>query len=62
MLKFLFYSLLFFYLVRFINRLFLPKVKRKSPFNPFFGNGTARRNRFDQIEDAEYEVVSEKEK
>ncbi|MBO6584492.1 MAG: hypothetical protein JJ953_00145 [Gracilimonas sp.] len=60
MLKFIFFSIVFFLLVRYINRLFLPSNKRQQNFNPFSGGARNRRNRFDEIEEAEYEDLSNK--
>ncbi|WP_421773588.1 hypothetical protein [Gracilimonas sp.] len=60
MLKFIFFSIVFFLLVRYINRLFLPSNKRQQNFNPFSGGSRSRRNRFDEIEEAEYEDLSNK--
>lgn len=61
MLKFLFFTVLFFLLVRFINRLFLPKEKQKSFFKSY--NGTNRKsNKIDSIEEADYEDLTEKDK
>lgn len=63
MLKFLFFTIVFFFLVRYLNRLFLPSDKRKSnsQFKPFNGSSTNRRNSIDDIEEAEYEDLSNKE-
>lgn len=48
--------------VRFINRLFLPSRRKTGQFNPFQGFNTSSRGRknFDQIEDADYEDLTEK--
>lgn len=48
--------------------MFLPSRKKNSQFNPFqgFGNTSSRSNKrkknFDQIEDAEYEDITNNEK
>ncbi len=54
--------------LRYVNRMFLPSRKKNSQFNPFqgFGNTSSGSNRrkknFDQIEDAEYEDITNNEK
>lgn len=58
MLKFIFFTIVFFFLIRYINRLFLPSNKRQQTFNPF-GNNKRSQN-FDEIEEAEYEDLSNK--
>jgi len=62
MLKFLFFTIVFFFLVRYLNRLFLPSNKRNSnsQFNPF-NSSNNRRKSIDEIEEAEYEDLSNKE-
>ena len=63
MLKILFFMAILFIAVRFINRLFLPSRKKTGQFNPFQGFNTSsrdRKNYFDQIEDADYEDLTEK--
>ncbi|WP_020404309.1 hypothetical protein [Gracilimonas tropica] len=63
MLKFIFFSIVFFFLVRYINRLFLPSNKRQQQFDPFRGgsrSGFRRKKHFDEIEEAEYEDLSNK--
>ncbi|SMO79089.1 hypothetical protein [Gracilimonas mengyeensis] len=62
MLKFLFFIVIFFFLVRYINRLFLPSKKRNSQFNPFNYKPGNRGKNFDEIEEAEYEDLSNNEK
>jgi hypothetical protein len=65
MLKFIFFIIVFIFLVRYINRLFLPSGKRQQSFNPFTGNkssGYKRNKNFDEIEEAEYEDLSNKDK
>ncbi|MBD3616834.1 MAG: hypothetical protein HUJ22_09690 [Gracilimonas sp.] len=58
MLKFIFFTIIFFFLVRYINRLFLPSNKRQKNFNPFGGGAQNRRRNIDEIEEAEYEDLS----
>ncbi|HCD52414.1 MAG TPA: hypothetical protein DEQ34_08205 [Balneolaceae bacterium] len=60
MLKFLFFIALFYLLSRYIQRLFLPSKKRNQSFNPFQGQNRSGKRDFDQIEDAEYEDLSDK--
>ncbi len=62
MLKFLFFSIAFFFLIRYINRLFLPSNKRQQNFDPFRGGSRKGKNNFDEIEEAEYEELSNKDK
>lgn len=40
--------------------MFLPSSGKKQQFNPFGGNRKKKRQSFDQIEDAEYEDLSDK--
>ncbi|WP_018128527.1 hypothetical protein [Balneola vulgaris] len=48
--------------------MFLPSKKKNSQFNPFQGfggttsSGTSRKKNIDQIEDADYEDITHKEK
>lgn len=51
---------LFFVLLRYIGRMFLPSTGRKQQFNPFQNNKRKGINKFDQIEEAEYEDLSDK--
>jgi hypothetical protein len=44
--------------VRYINRLFLPSNKRQKNFNPFGSGAQNRRRNIDEIEEAEYEDLS----
>jgi hypothetical protein len=62
MLKFIFFTIVFFFLVRYINRLFLPSNKRQKNFDPFKSGSGNRRNNIDEIEEAEYEDLSNKDK
>lgn len=63
MLKFLFFAVLFFLLVRYINRMFLPSgSKRQSRFNTYQGSRQSRRRDIDEIEEAEYEDLSQNDK
>jgi len=65
MLKFIFFIIVFFFLVRYINRLFLPSTKRQQSFGTFSGgsrSGFKRKNNFEDIEEAEYEDLSNKDK
>ncbi|MEQ8885543.1 MAG: hypothetical protein RIC57_13220 [Balneola sp.] len=54
--------------LRYVNRMFLPSKKKNSQFNPFQGFGNTRstgsnnkRKNIDQIEDADYEDITNKE-
>jgi large-conductance mechanosensitive channel len=60
MVKFIIFSIAFFFLVRYINRLFLPSNKRQQNFNPFTGHSGNKRKNFDEIEEADYEDLSNK--
>lgn len=60
MLKFIFFSIAFYFLMRYISRLFLPSNKKQQSFNTFKGNSRTRQNNFDEIEEAEYEDLSNK--
>jgi hypothetical protein len=60
MLKFIVFSIAFFFLMRYINRLFLPSKKRQQNFNPFSGSSRNGRKDFNEIEEAEYEDLSNK--
>jgi hypothetical protein len=62
MLKFIFFIIVFFFLVRYINRLFLPSNKRQNKFDPFKGGFGNRQRDIDEIEEAEYEDLSNKDK
>lgn len=65
MLKFIFFIIIFFFLVRYINRLFLPSKKRQQSFDPFRGRSSSGFNRkkdFEEIEEAEYEDLSNNDK
>lgn len=53
---------LFFVFTRYIGRMFLPSRDRKQQFNPFQRGSSKGKNKFDQIEDAEYEDLSDKNK
>jgi hypothetical protein len=46
--------------MRYISRLFLPSNKKQQSFNTFKGNSRTRQNNFDEIEEAEYEDLSNK--
>jgi len=53
--------------LRYVNRMFLPSKKKNSQFNPFqgFGNSQStnkKRKNIDQIEDADYEDITNKDK
>ncbi|WP_103664380.1 hypothetical protein [Gracilimonas amylolytica] len=61
MLKFLFFVIIFFFLVRYINRLFLTSNEKNKSFDPFSGRSNRRKQSFDEIEEAEYEDLSNKE-
>lgn len=60
MLKLIFFIIVFYVISRYIRRMFLPSSAKKNQFNPY-GNrrGSGRRN-FDQIEDADFEDLSDK--
>ncbi|MDZ7807611.1 MAG: hypothetical protein U5K71_10900 [Gracilimonas sp.] len=60
MLKFLVFIIIFFFLIRYINRLFLPSNKKNKSFDPFSGRSNKRKKSFDEIEEAEYEDLSNK--
>lgn len=60
LLKLLFFIILFLLITRFVRRLFLPFTSRNEQFNPFKGTNKPRRKNFDQIEDADYEDLSDK--
>ncbi|RNC83778.1 MAG: hypothetical protein ED557_08350 [Balneola sp.] len=60
--KFLFFMALFFVLMRYIGRMFLPSSAKRQRFNPFDQTSRKKGNRFDQIEEAEYEDLSDKNK
>tara|TARA_R110002096_G_scaffold303080_11_gene498101 strand:- start:8247 stop:8441 length:195 start_codon:yes stop_codon:yes gene_type:complete len=62
MLKILFFIALFYLGGRYITRLFLPSRSKKSQFNPFQGvnNSRNRKKDFNQIEEAEYEDLTDK--
>jgi hypothetical protein len=62
MIKFLFFTIVFFFLVRYINRLFLPSNKRQNSFDPFRGGNQRKNNEFENLEEAEYEDLSNKDK
>ncbi|MDR9415385.1 MAG: hypothetical protein RI564_03810 [Gracilimonas sp.] len=66
MLKFIFFIIVFIFLVRYINRLFLPSNKRQQSFNPFSDKTNSgfggRKKNFDEIEEADYEDLSNKDK
>ncbi len=53
---------LFFVLMRYIGRMFLPSGSRNQQFNPFQRGTPKGKNKFDQIEEAEYEDLSDKNK
>lgn len=53
---------LFFVLMRYIGRMFLPSSAKRQRFNPFDQTSRKKGNRFDQIEEAEYEDLSDKNK
>lgn len=40
--------------------MFLPSANKKRNFNPFSGQNRSRKKNFDQIEEAEYEDLSDK--
>lgn len=66
LLKLLIYGLVFFLLVRYINRLFLKAAGQgpRQSFGPFGSQDSRTKGRgssLDHIEDAEYEDLSEKE-
>lgn len=62
MLRFLLFTLTFYFLIRFISRRFFPAPKKQNSFNPFHhARRQASIRHFDQIEEAEYEDLSEKE-
>jgi len=61
MLKFIFFVIIFFFVVRYINRLFLPSNKKNKSFDPFKGRSNSSKKSFDEIEEAEYEDLSNKE-
>ncbi len=62
MLRFLLFTLTFYFLIRFISRRFFPAPKKQNSFNPFQNaRRQTRIQHFDQIEEAEYEDLSEKE-
>ena len=46
--------------MRYIGRMFLPSGGRKQQFNPFQNNNRKGNNKLDQIEEAEYEDLSDK--
>tara|TARA_R110002072_G_scaffold34524_2_gene103178 strand:- start:8272 stop:8472 length:201 start_codon:yes stop_codon:yes gene_type:complete len=52
--------------LRYVNRMFLPSRKKNSQFNPFQGFGNTqsknKRKNIDQIEDADYEDITNKDK
>lgn len=62
MLRLLFFIALFYLIARYISRLFLPSKPRNSQFNPFQGvnNSKNRKQDFNQIEEAEYEDLTDK--
>ncbi len=62
MLKILFFMAVFYLGVRYISRLFLPSRSKNSQFNPFQGvnNSRNRKKDFNQIEEAEYEDLTDK--
>ena len=62
MLKFLFFFFLFFILIRYINRLFLPSIGRQNKPDDNVGRKRSPKNHFDEIEDAEFEDLSDKNK
>ncbi|MEO1022846.1 MAG: hypothetical protein AAFW89_09895 [Bacteroidota bacterium] len=56
--KLLIWTAIFFFLVRYINRLFLPSSKR-NPFQNIRDSKRPKRRRMDQIEDAEFEDLTD---
>ena len=60
--KFLFFMALFFVLLRYIGRMLLPSSNQNKSFNPFQGSNQKKVNKFDKIEEAEYEDLSDKNK
>lgn len=59
-LKLLFFAFLFFVVTRYLGRMFLPSTSKNKNFNPFGGANRGRKKNFDQIEEAEYEDLSDK--
>ncbi|MCR9133815.1 MAG: hypothetical protein NXI08_14645 [bacterium] len=59
MLKLLFFLLLFWLIRRYIRRLFLPSNGRKQHFTPPRPRSRSGRRNLDQIEDAEFEDLSD---
>ena len=59
--KLILYVIIFYAISRFIRGLFLPSAARNNQqFNPFKGQGKPGGKNFDQIEDADYEDLSDK--
>ena len=52
----------FYLVVRYISRIFLPSKPKNNRFNPFQGvnNSKNRKKDFNQIEEAEYEDLTDK--
>ena len=59
--KLILYVIIFYAISRFIRGMFLPSPARNNQqFNPFQNQGKPGRKNFDQIEDADYEDLSDK--
>jgi hypothetical protein len=58
--KLLFYFIIFWVVSRYIRRIFLPSGNRNQQFNPFQNRGNRSKRNIDQIEDADYEDLSDK--
>lgn len=62
MLKFLFFIVLFYLISRYIRRMFLPSPGQKKHFNNYGKRSRRGRRHIDQIEEADFEDISDKNK
>lgn len=59
MLKLIFFIIVFYLFSRYIRRMFLPLSVKKNQFNPYGNQRRSNKKKIDQIEDADFEDVSD---
>lgn len=60
MLKIIFFITVFYLLSRYIRRMFLPSTYRKNQFNPYNNRQRSDKKNLNQIDDADFEDLSDK--
>lgn len=59
MLNLIFFITVFYLFSRYIRRMFLPSSGKKNQFNPYRNRRRSNKKNFDQIEDADFEDLSD---